>query len=108
MLSHAWKFRLKGNQVLKNFAHMANRQRVMSFILNESRFAVRETVRHFFRQPNGKSAIFYSMPQSHGHTHIFDRESPRLRVDLCIDHYPLRRATPGAPLALENRFESCV
>src|SRR5881392_2938339 len=81
MLSRECKFRLNGNQVLENFAHMANGQRIMSFVLNESRFAIRETVRDFFRQPNGESAIFYSMPQSHGHAYIFDRESPRLRSE---------------------------
>src|SRR6266511_1863799 len=36
---------------------MADRQRIMSFVLNESRFTVRETVRDFFRQPNSESAI---------------------------------------------------
>src|SRR5215831_2205619 len=87
---------------------MANRQRIMSFVLNEPRFAIRETVRNFLRESNSESAIFYSMPESHGHAYIFDRESPWLGVDLRIDHYPFRRAAPGASLALENRFKSCV
>src|SRR5262245_17903988 len=87
---------------------MANRQRVMSFILNESGLAIWKTVGDFFRQLNRESAILYSMPESHGHMNIFDRESPRLRVNLCIDHYPFRRAAPGASLALENCFKSCV
>ena len=47
MLSRECKFRLNGNQVLENFAHMANGQRIMSFVLNESRFAIRE--RHSLR-----------------------------------------------------------
>src|SRR5215510_8154359 len=97
VLSRAWKFRLNGNQVLKNFAHMANRQRVMSFLLNKSRFAIRETVCDFFCQPNGESAIFYSMPESHRHVYLFDRESPRLRVNPCVDQYAFHRAAPGAP-----------
>src|SRR5438477_227289 len=71
-------------------------------------FSWRNALDNFARQPNGESAIFYSMPQSHRHAYIFDRESPRLRVDLCIDHYSFRRAAPGTPLALENRFKSCV
>src|SRR5262245_20042815 len=108
MPSRESNFRSNGNQVLKNFAHMANWQRVMSFVLNESRLAVRKTVRDFFRQPNGESAIFYSMPKSHRHANVFDRESPRLRVNLCIDHYPFRRAAPRASLAFENRFKSRV
>src|SRR5207247_10855074 len=86
---------------------MADRQRVMSFILNESGFAIRETIRDFFRQPNVESAIFYSMPESHGHAYIFDRESPRLRVNPRIDQHPLRRAAPGAPLAFANPCKSC-
>src|SRR6516164_2757513 len=80
----------------------------MSFVLNESSFAIWKTVRDFFREPNSESAIFYSMPKSHRHAYVFDRESPRLRVDLGIDHYPFHRAAPGASLALENRFKSCV
>ena len=78
------------NQILKNFADMPDRQRIMSFVWDESRFAILETVRHFFRQPNGEGTIFHSVPEPHGHLHIFDRESPRLRVDLCIDHYSFR------------------
>src|SRR5205814_10387012 len=108
MLSRECKFRLNGNQVLENFAHMANGQRIMSFVLNESRFAIRETVRDFFRQPNGESAIFHSMPESHRHAYILHRESPRLRVNPCVDQYAFHRAAPRASLALENRFKSCV
>ena len=90
MLSLGWKFQLNGNQVLKNFMHMANRKRIMSFALNKSGFAIWKTVGDLLGQPNSESAIFYSMPESHGHVYIFDRESPRLRVNLCIDHYPFR------------------
>ena len=61
MLSRDENFELNGNQILENLAHMADRQRIMSFVLNESRFAIRETVRDSSRQPNGESAIFYSM-----------------------------------------------
>src|SRR4029453_2979783 len=87
---------------------MTNWQRVMSFVWNESSFAIRKTVRDFFSEPKGEGAIFSSMPESHGHAYIFDSKSPRLRVYLCIEHYPFHRAAPGASLALENRFESCV
>src|SRR4029077_8186916 len=108
MLSRDGNFGLNGNQILKNLAHMADRQRIMSFVLNESRFAIRETVCDCFRQPNGESAIFHSMPESHRHAYIFDRESPRLRVNPCVDQYAFHRAAPGTPLAFENRFKSCV
>src|SRR6476620_4384970 len=87
---------------------MADRQRIMSFVLNESRFAIRETVRDCLREPNGESAIFYSMPESHRHAYILDRESPRLRVNPCVEQYASYRAAPRAPLALENRFKRCV
>ena len=108
MLSRDGNFGSNGNQILKNLAHMADRQRIMSFVLNESRFAIRETVRDFFRQPNGESAIFYSMPESHRHAYILDRESPRLHVNPCVDQYAFHRAALRAPLALENRFKSRV
>src|SRR5262245_18532911 len=99
---------VNGNQVLKNFAHMANRQRIVSFVFNKSGFASWKTVRDLLRQPNGESAIFYSMPEPHGHLYIFYRESPRLRVNLCVDHYPFCRTAPGASLTLENCFECFV
>src|SRR5215211_7341655 len=87
---------------------MTDRQRIMSFILNESRFAIRETVRDCFRQPDGESTVFHAMPESHRHAYILDRESPGLRVNPCVDQHAFDRAAPGAPLALKNRFESCV
>ena len=62
----------------------------MSFIWDESRFAILEALGHFFRQPDSECTIFYSVPESHGHIHIFESESPRLRVDLGIDHYSFR------------------
>src|SRR6476660_3505245 len=108
MLSRDGNFEFTGNQILKNLAHVADRQRVMSFVLNESRFAIRETVGDFFRQPNVESAIFYSMPEPHRHAYIFDRESPRLRINPCVGQYAVHRAAPGAALAFENRFKSCV
>src|SRR5437660_10998192 len=83
MLSRDGNFGLNGNQVLKNLAHMADRQRIMSFVLNESRFAIRETVRDCFRQPNGESAIFYSMPESHRHGYILARQSSWRRTTRC-------------------------
>ena len=87
MFSRDGNFGLNGNQILKNLAHMANWQRVMSFVLNEARFAIRKTARDFFRQPNGESAIFYSMPESNRHAYILDRKSPRLRVNPRVDQY---------------------
>ena len=87
MLSRDGNFGLNGHQILKNLVHVANRQRVMSLVLNESRFAIRETIRDFFREPNGESTIFYSMPKSDRHTHIFESESPRLRINLSIGQY---------------------
>ena len=80
----------------------------MPFVLNESYFAIRETVRDSFRQPNVESAIFYSMPEPHRHAYIFDRESPRLRINPCVGQYAVHRAAPGAALAFENRFKSFV
>src|SRR3954453_12533413 len=108
MLSLEWKCRLDRNQILKNLAHMADRQRIMSFVFNESRFAIRKTVCDFFRQPNGESAIFYSMPKSHRHAYVFDRKPPWLRINPCVGQYAFHRTAPGAPLAFENRFKSCV
>src|SRR4029077_15552785 len=108
MVSRDRNFGFTGNQILKNLAHMADWERIMSFVLNKSRFAIRETVCDCFRQPNGESAIFYSMPESHRHAHVFERKSPRLRVNPRVDQYTFHRAAPGAPLTLENRFKSCV
>src|ERR1041384_946600 len=80
----------------------------MSFVRNESCFAMRKPIRNLFRQPNGESTIFYSMPKSHWCLNIFDRESPGLRINLCVDHHPFCRVAPGASLPLKNRLESCV
>src|SRR5215831_4165908 len=80
----------------------------MSFVLNKTRLAIRQTVCEFFRKTNGESAVFLSVPKSHRHAHIFDRESPRLCVNLRISHHTFGRAAPSAPLAFENRFKRCV
>jgi hypothetical protein len=45
------------------------------------------------------------MPQSNWNPHVFNRNSPRLRVNLCIRYYSLSRSSPCAALALENSFE---
>src|SRR5262245_49740328 len=87
---------------------MANRQRIMSFVFDEPRLTIRETACDVLRESNGKSAVFCSWPESHRNANIFGRKSPRLCVDLCVDHYSFRRSAPGTSLALENCLKRCV
>src|SRR5262249_31283789 len=107
MLPCECKFRLNGNQILKNLMHTTDRQRIMTFVLNEARFAIWQTACDFFRKANRESAIFLSVPESHRHAHIFDREPPRLRVNLRIWHYAFGRGARGAPLTFCARVNRC-
>lgn len=69
---------------------MANWQRVMPLVRHESCLAIWKTACHFLRQSHGESAIFHSMSKAHRHLDIFNRESPRLRINLRIDHHSFR------------------
>ena len=84
---------------------MTDRQRIMACTIDEMRLAVGQLSGDFFRQMNRESPILRSMPQSNRNAHFFDAETPRLRINLRVRHYPFSRSAPGAPLAFKNGFE---
>src|SRR2546430_9190630 len=45
------------------------------------------------------------MPKPHRNTYVFQRKSPRQRIDLRVRHDPFSRPTPGATLAFKDSFE---
>src|SRR5215813_2636882 len=100
---------LQRNQVFQNLAHVTDGQRIMTSLINETRFAVRQASCDFFRKLHREGSVLLSMPKPHWSADVFQGNSPWPRVNLRIRHDAFSRSTPGAALTLKNGFErSCV
>src|SRR5207249_2513917 len=73
-----------------------------------ARFTIRQTLCDFFRQKKRKCPVLFSVPKPHRHIDIFQPETPRLGINLCVNHYAFDRSPPRSPRAFKTRFERRV
>ena len=77
----------------------------MPGIFNDTRGTIWQTCRNIFRQPVGKTSILFSVPEPHRNAYFLQRKSPRLGIDLGIEHHSMCRTAPRPALTLKTGIE---
>src|SRR5207248_8964456 len=80
----------------------------MTGSINVARVTIRQTLCDFFRQTKRKCPVLFSVPKAHRYIDIFQPETPRVGINLCVTHYAFDRSSPRSPRAFKTRFERRV
>src|SRR5438067_11961927 len=80
----------------------------MTSAINVARVLISHTLYDSFRQTNRNCPVLFAVPKPHRYIDIFQPETPRLGINLCVNHYAFDRSSPRSPRAFKTRFERRV